>query len=116
VLFGSQARGEAGPHSDVDLLVVVPDVVDRRTAAAEMYAALRGIPIGTDIVVMSPSGRRIAARHGSRASPTLTSGPVLMTFSALMGVAPSAFAVTPWSVRAPHQDVAAGPASVRRPT
>jgi len=25
VLFGSQARGQAGPYSDVDLLVILPD-------------------------------------------------------------------------------------------
>lgn len=30
VLFGSAARGDLGPHSDVDLLVVMPDGADRR--------------------------------------------------------------------------------------
>ena len=29
ILFGSHARGEAGPDSDVDLLVVEPRVADR---------------------------------------------------------------------------------------
>jgi len=28
-LFGSAARGEMGPHSDLDVLVVMPDGCDR---------------------------------------------------------------------------------------
>jgi predicted nucleotidyltransferase len=70
VLFGSQARGEAGPESDVDLLVVVPEVGDRRAAAAEMYTALRGIPVATDIVVVS---RADVERHRGRAGTILDS-------------------------------------------
>jgi len=27
ILFGSQARGDAGPDSDYDLLLVVPDIL-----------------------------------------------------------------------------------------
>ena len=33
ILFGSHARGEAGPESDIDLLVVLAKVSDKRRAA-----------------------------------------------------------------------------------
>ena len=33
ILFGSTARGETGKHSDIDLLVVVPEGVHRRRTA-----------------------------------------------------------------------------------
>ncbi len=51
-LFGSRARGTAGPESDYDLLVVVPDDVPpalRRSARA--YEALWGLPTSGDILV-----------------------------------------------------------------
>ncbi len=37
VLFGSAARGEMGPHSDVDLLIVMPDGVHRRATAQRLH-------------------------------------------------------------------------------
>lgn len=41
VLFGSRARGDAGPYSDVDLLVVSPAFVGKNVAerAAPLYHA-----------------------------------------------------------------------------
>lgn len=54
ILFGSQARGSAGPDSDVDLLVVmavVGSVVDKRL---EIRQALHDLPIPLDIVVTTP--------------------------------------------------------------
>lgn len=54
ILFGSHARGEAGPDSDVDLLVVMPvqgSLVEKRLA---IRAALHGIPVPLDVVVTSP--------------------------------------------------------------
>ena len=53
VLFGSQARGDARADSDADLLVVLRDVEHRRHAAARIHTALAGIPLGTDIVVVT---------------------------------------------------------------
>jgi predicted nucleotidyltransferase len=55
ILFGSAARGELGPNSDLDLLVVVRDGVHRRRAAKEIYRALLGLGYATDIIVATES-------------------------------------------------------------
>ena len=55
LLFGSSARGEAGPDSDVDLLVVMPEGVHRRRTAQFLYRTLRGTGLAFDIVVATPS-------------------------------------------------------------
>ena len=56
ILFGSYARGEAGPDSDVDLLVVLPEVADKRQAAIEIRRKLADLPVGKDIIVTTPAG------------------------------------------------------------
>ena len=55
ILFGSAARGEMGPDSDVDLLVVMPDGTHRRKTAQYLYGAIRGIKVPFDVVVATPS-------------------------------------------------------------
>lgn len=55
ILFGSAARGEMGPNSDVDILVVMPDGTNRRKTAMQLYRDIRGIRIGFDLVVATPS-------------------------------------------------------------
>ena len=63
-LFGSVARGEAGPDSDYDLLLIVPDGAPpelRRSRRA--YEALRGTGVAADVVVWTHSAferRRVA--------------------------------------------------------
>jgi predicted nucleotidyltransferase len=55
-LFGSVARGDAGPDSDYDLLVVVPDDASpqgRRSRLA--YEALRGTGTAADVLVCTSS-------------------------------------------------------------
>ena len=55
-LFGSVARGDAGPHSDYDLLVIVPDDAPpelRRSRAA--YLALWGTGVSSDVLVWTAS-------------------------------------------------------------
>ena len=55
VLFGSQARGDAGPDSDVDLLVVVASAPDPRELRIAMRGSLRDIPVPKDIFVTTPT-------------------------------------------------------------
>jgi predicted nucleotidyltransferase len=53
IVFGSAARGEMGPDSDLDLLIVKSGV--HRLATAQMIEhSLMGITIPTDIVVATP--------------------------------------------------------------
>ncbi len=54
ILFGSHARGDAEPDSDVDLLVVMHVKGSRRRARLSIRRALRGIPMPKDIVVTTP--------------------------------------------------------------
>lgn len=61
VVFGSQARGDATPDSDIDLLVVVEDGSDRRQLVRSIRMALADIAVSKDIFVTTPS---YAARYG----------------------------------------------------
>ena len=54
ILFGSLARGEAGFDSDVDLLVVVPEVWHRFEQAVAIRRVLADLPISKDIIVVTP--------------------------------------------------------------
>lgn len=53
ILFGSAARGEMGPNSDVDLLVVKAGA-HRRKLAMAIYRSLRGVGWATDVIVVTP--------------------------------------------------------------
>jgi predicted nucleotidyltransferase len=54
ILFGSRARGQGGPESDADLLVVMPVDGSKRQQAVQIDLALEGIPIPIDLVVVTP--------------------------------------------------------------
>ena len=57
ILFGSHARGTAGPDSDVDLLVVMPlenPRHEKRNLELAMRLALHDIKSPTDIIVVTP--------------------------------------------------------------
>jgi predicted nucleotidyltransferase len=58
VLFGSEARGTAGPHSDADFLVVMPFSGSRRERELSIRCAVHDIRIPKDIVVVTPSEMR----------------------------------------------------------
>jgi len=57
ILFGSAARGEAGPDSDLDLLVVI-DTPHRRRLAQMIYKNLIGLRQSIDVVVVTPEDIR----------------------------------------------------------
>lgn len=54
LLFGSYARGTADEGSDVDLLVVMPVVGSRRSAATEIDRLLIDRRIPLDVIVVTP--------------------------------------------------------------
>ncbi len=53
ILFGSAARGEMGPHSDVDLLVIKSGV-HRRRLAMQIYRNMMGVGYAVDVIVVTP--------------------------------------------------------------
>jgi len=70
LLFGSQARGDARPDSDVDFLDVVDAGTDRRTTRIEARRALASMPFAKDVLVASPDDlARPAAGTSGRISP-----------------------------------------------
>jgi len=78
ILFGSHARGMAGPDSDVDLLVVMPVSASKRAMQIEMRVALHDIRVPKDIVVATPE--EVARRRdivGTIIRPALREGKVL---------------------------------------
>lgn len=76
ILFGSMARGDEGPDSDVDLLVVVPRL-DPATNVAPLIEARRAVtaPVPLDLLVVDttelaergdlPGILRVACREGN---------------------------------------------------
>lgn len=54
ILFGSYARGEAGPDSDPDLLVVLRGAERPRRESVVIGEAMRGLGIPVEVIVASP--------------------------------------------------------------
>jgi predicted nucleotidyltransferase len=66
-LFGSEARGDAGADSDIDLAVVVPDGAEPSRRSSRLAAeALWGLERGADVVVFTQ--REFDQRSGVVAS------------------------------------------------
>jgi len=86
ILFGSHARGDAQPDSDVDLLVVLPQVENKRESAIAIRSELSDIPVAKDIIVTSPDE---ITRRGHLVSsilrPALREGKVLYDRSRIAG-------------------------------
>ncbi len=75
VLFGSAARDEMGPDSDLDILVVVPAGVHRRKTAQKIYRRLIDIGFAIDIVVVTEEDiERFADHPGMVIGPALAEG------------------------------------------
>ena len=70
VLFGSRARGEARPDSDIDLLVVMPQAQltpqERQLALRAMRAALQPLRLPVDVdLVLARALREGKELHGA---------------------------------------------------
>jgi hypothetical protein len=79
ILFGSHARGDARPDSDIDLLVVMPDdLADPVETWHGMMRAVSGLPAAKDIIITTPG--EIARRGnlvGTVLRPALRQGKTL---------------------------------------
>jgi len=53
ILFGSYARGETDPQSDLDFLVVEPEVADVMAEEVRLINAMRPMRLAVDVAVMS---------------------------------------------------------------
>jgi len=62
VLFGSSARGTAGPDSDLDVLVIVKDGLPRRKIAMNIYREMVGLGLPVDLVVATDA---VIRKYGS---------------------------------------------------
>jgi len=83
VLFGSHAQGNAGPDSDVDLLVVMPINGSRRKIATEIFVLLSGMGIPKDIIIVTPEEvDRYRDIPGTIIRPAINHGKVLYERSA----------------------------------
>lgn len=61
ILFGSAARGEMGPHSDLDFLVIMPDGTEKKRTTVEILRSMWGVGFAKDIIVVTESDVRL---HG----------------------------------------------------
>jgi predicted nucleotidyltransferase len=78
ILFGSHARGAAGPDSDADFLVVMPVSGSKRRKAVEIDLALAGIGLPKDVIVVTPEDvERYKDVVGTIIYPALREGKVL---------------------------------------
>lgn len=51
ILFGSRAKGESHPDSDLDLLVIEPDFDRRGEEYGRLRKELRGLGVAVDLVI-----------------------------------------------------------------
>lgn len=53
ILFGSQARGDADKHSDLDLMVVERELPDKAAEYLRLKAAIGRMGVGVDLLLYS---------------------------------------------------------------
>ncbi|MEK7475442.1 MAG: nucleotidyltransferase domain-containing protein [Candidatus Coatesbacteria bacterium] len=78
ILFGSYARGTAGPDSDADFLVVMPVEGSRRELSVRIATEISGLGLPKDVVVVTPEEvERDRNAVGTLIKPALHEGRVL---------------------------------------
>ena len=77
ILFGSAARGEMGPHSDLDLLIIKAGG-DSLDLMRRIYGNLFGAGAAVDAIVVSPEDvERYGDSHALVIKPALREGKVV---------------------------------------
>ena len=77
ILFGSAARGEMGPNSDVDLLII-KEGADALDLMAQIYRNLHGVGAAVDAIVVTPEDvERFKDSHALVIKPALREGKVV---------------------------------------
>jgi len=77
ILFGSTARGDMTPHSDLDLLIIKEggDALDHM---GRIYMGLHGVETAVDALVVAPDdGERYKSSHALVFRPALQEGKVI---------------------------------------
>ncbi len=75
ILFGSAARGEMSPHSDVDLLVVKSGEYDPSRLVGDIYVNLHGVGQAVDVILVTPKQmERYRHTHCLVIAPALREG------------------------------------------
>jgi len=78
ILFGSAARGEMGPNSDVDVLVVKRGEFHQGRLTGEIYMNLMGVGRAVDVILVSPEEvERYRNSHALVIAPALREGKVI---------------------------------------
>ncbi|HXR60843.1 MAG TPA: nucleotidyltransferase domain-containing protein [Solirubrobacterales bacterium] len=78
ILFGSRARGEGRSDSDLDLLVIEPELKSRRAEFVRLRQALGDLGVPIDLVVLSAEyADQRAEVRGSMVNEALQRGRVL---------------------------------------
>ena len=78
ILFGSHARGDAREDSDLDLLVIEPNVADRAAEMVRLRRLLRPLRIPVDVLVYSDADvSRFGDQPGSALFWALREGKVV---------------------------------------
>ncbi len=55
ILFGSQAQGTNNTNSDIDLLVLIEGVVNKRQMAQKLYKELMPFKVAIDLIIETPA-------------------------------------------------------------
>ena len=75
VMIGSAARGQMGPHSDVDLLVIKRGSFHAGHLTEEIYVAMHGLGLAVDVILASPEQvERYRNTHCLVIAPALREG------------------------------------------
>jgi predicted nucleotidyltransferase len=81
ILFGSAARGDMGPNSDVDLLIIKKGA-DALDLMGQIYRNLHGAGAAVDAIVVTPEDvERFKESHALVIKPALREGRVVYAAS-----------------------------------